>query len=123
MFKLNSVQIESIRRNYDGGELSCDQLIELLESRVAPGAQPARTLFLRELVVGRHRNLRAHTEGSKDGTLHYTVFVGGRGYHLRVDRRGVVFQITNKEGDLHPVPPWVRPGGAPSRSAAGKKKR
>ena len=108
--KLAPVLRERIIRNFIGGDLSAEELIAILESKVAPGAQTSRTMLINLLAGGQHRNLRAHTQGSADGTVHYTVFVANRGYHLRLDRRGVIFQITDAQGSLSRVPPWVRPG-------------
>jgi len=61
----------------------------------------------------KHRNRAAHTEGSKDKTMHYTVFIDGRGHHLRLDQRGVVFHVTDHEqGTVGGADPWVPPGAA-----------
>jgi hypothetical protein len=65
--------------------------------------------------------LAVHKEGSEDKTSHFTVYIkrGGRfkGYHVRLDGRGVVWQITdlwfNEVRDLGVVPPWMAPGRGP----------
>ncbi|MGI9628763.1 MAG: hypothetical protein ACR2QM_18150 [Longimicrobiales bacterium] len=112
MVRINPFHRERIQRNYAGGDLSCEDLLELLERKISPRAHFSRTKLVRELARARHRNLRAHTTGSDDKTMHYTVFVRGTGYHLRLDAKGVVYQITDgPNSDLSSVPPWVRPGG------------
>ncbi len=110
MFKLAPLQRERVQRNYLYGDLSCDELIDLLENKIAPAVHFSRTKLVNELVTRPHRNLKAHTKGSDDKKLHYTVFVNGRGYHLRLDRRGIIFQITDRDGNLSPVLPWTPPG-------------
>ena len=77
----------------------------------------ARNALARRLAEsGGHRNLAAHTEGSRDGTQHFTIFIDNRGYHLRLDGGGNVFQITDPQGrDLGIVEPWVAPGSAPPK--------
>ena len=112
MDKLAPSIAEAIHRNFEKGDLSSDKLIALLEGRVAAGARAARNKLVKELAANRHKNLRAHTKGSRDGTMHYTVFVRGKGYHLQVDRRGVIFRITDKSAaSITGQEPWVRPGG------------
>lgn len=115
---LNSQVRERIFRRHAGGDLTAQQLIHLLECRVSPGALPGRNELVRRLAdCRRHRNLRAHTEGSDDGTSHYTVYIDGRGYHLRVDAKGIIFQVTdNSRQDIRGYDPWRPPGSAPSRS-------
>ncbi|MGH9885242.1 MAG: hypothetical protein ACREBE_06925 [bacterium] len=111
MSRLGSLQIERIRRNQRGGDLSAAHLIHLLEEKVAIGAQRASRELIRRMMAFEHYNRRAHTTGSEDGTMHYTVYVKGKGHHLRLDSRGVVFQITDEfRRDLGSVPPWVAPG-------------
>lgn len=111
MAMLGSLQIERIRRNHDGGDLSAIQLIDLLQNRVAPGAERASRELVRRMIAHKHFNRRAHTEGSDDQTRHYTIYVNDRGHHLRLDARGIVFQITDEnQHDLGTVPPWVAPG-------------
>jgi|SRR6185312_5881400 hypothetical protein len=43
-----------------------------------------------------------------DKTNHYTVSIGGRGYHLRHDARGHLFEITGP--GLLDLAPWAAPG-------------
>ena len=112
MEKLAPRIIEAIRRNYGRGDLSSDELITLLEGKVAPRAHAARNKLVQQLSTSRHTNLRSHTKGSRDNTMHYTIFVRGRGYHLQVDYRGVIFRITDEsKTNITGIEPWVRPGG------------
>lgn len=48
-----------------------------------------------------------HTS-DKDGTNHYTVSLGGDGYHLRVDARGHLFEVSGAR--LPAFAPWAAPG-------------
>jgi len=107
MVKIVSKKRERILRNYRGGRLACTELLRLLETRVAPGAESSVRALVDILASRTHWNLAAHTEGSRDGTRHYTV-MAGRGYHLRLDRRGVIFQVTVGETgrNLGPILPW-----------------
>jgi len=101
-----------IKWSYRYGDLTCDDLLYLLENRVSPGAMRARNRLLFLLVNSRrHENLAAHNEGSDDKTMHYTIYIDNKGYHLRLDRQGMVYQITNNnKQDLGTIPPWVPPG-------------
>jgi hypothetical protein len=111
---IDSARRERIFRNFNGGHLSCEVLVEILERRISPGAMPARNKLVKLLAECRaHRNLDAHSgknTTSLDGTMHYTVYVDNQGYHLRLDNGGNVFQITKKTEDLGVIPPWVPPG-------------
>jgi len=109
---------ERIVRNYRFGDLSATVLINLLESRVAGGADRSARILKKLLTRKYHRNLRYHTTGSKDSTVHYTVFLSNnqngsneKGYHLRLDANGIIFQITDNNGnDLGTIPGYVAPG-------------
>ena len=108
---LGSLQIEQVRRNHRGGDLSASQLLDLLQRRVASGAERASRELIRRMCAHEHYNRSAHTAGSKDGTMHYTVWVNRRGHHLRLDANHIVFQVTDDcDSDLGIVPPWVAPG-------------
>ncbi|MCF2505392.1 hypothetical protein L0663_18515 [Dyadobacter sp. CY107] len=111
---INSEQRERIYRSYTSGPLSCKQLLSILENNIAPGAVRGRNELIRRLLdCHAHRNLEAHSgkeTSSKDGTMHYTIYVDGVGHHMRMDQKGIVFQITDKIGDIGGIPPWVSPG-------------
>jgi hypothetical protein len=115
MAQLGARQIEGIRRNYVRGDLSVAQLLDLLQNRVATGAERAVRDLARLMMEHEHRNRALHDVGSHDRTMHYTIFVRGGGHHLRTDARGIVFQVTNdaQGHDLGEVAPWVPPGAAP----------
>jgi hypothetical protein len=111
MALLGALQIEKIRRNYTGGDMSTNQLLEILQNKVALGAERACRELARRMSDHKHFNRMKHKVGSRDGTLHYTIWVNNKGHHLRLDARGIVFQITDELGhDLGIVPPWVPPG-------------
>lgn len=103
---------QDIMRSYRGGHLNCKDLLDILENKISPGAMRGRNKLVKILSeADSHSNRRAHTVGSADQTMHYTIFIDGRGYHLRLDQNGIVFQITDyKALDLGGVPPWVPPG-------------
>ena len=108
---LGALQVQEIRRNYRGGDLSANQLIDILEHRVAYGAERASRVLVRLMCARKHYTEKAHT--STDKTMHYLMRVGSKSCHLRLDARGVVFQITDEQGhDLGTVPPWVAPGAS-----------
>lgn len=111
MALLGSSQIEGIRRHYRGGDLSVRELIELLQHRVASGAERASRELVRRMCDYDHYNKKAHTEGSSDETTHYLIRINNKGHHLRLDKAGVIFQITDdNRRDIGTVPPWVAPG-------------
>lgn len=117
MLILSSRTIDAIRRNYEFGALGGAALIELMTNRVAPGAERGARALARILEDRRFSVQDAHEEGSRDAVNHYTVWVhhhGHRGYHLRLDSRGIIFQVTGPDGrDLGQVSPWVAPGSTP----------
>lgn len=110
---INGPTREGIRRNYAGGALSCNQLLDLLEFKVQYRCLRARNVLANILANYRHRNLRAHNENSRDRTRHYTIYASGhRGIHLRLDANRTIFRIETEDGkrDLGTVAPWIPPG-------------
>lgn len=109
---INAKLRESIMRSYVGGQLSCTGLLDMLENKISFGALPSRNILLRILSgADSHFNRRAHTEGSADQRMHYTIFIDNRGYHLRLDPKGIVCQITDyRKKDLAQIPSFVAPG-------------
>jgi len=109
--KLPPEVVEKIRRNYAGGDLNCQALLKLIQTKVAPRALRARNELAGRMASARHRNLSAHKTTGDDETPHYTIFVKNKGHHLRLNRQGVVWQITDGAGrDLGVVPTWFSPG-------------
>jgi hypothetical protein len=48
---------------------------------------------------------------TRDGTTHITVFIRNESYHLRMDKRGHLFQVTDKNHKpLGGVAPYASPG-------------
>lgn len=103
---------ERIIRNYGGGHLSIQQLLAMLEGPFSGGAAQGRNALIRAMAgARRHSNLRAHDQGSEDQNMHYTIYIDGRGHHLRTDQHGSVFHITDRNRDtLGGSDPWVAPG-------------
>ncbi len=100
-----------IKATYGGGDLSCPDLLDILENCISQGATRGRNKLLQIIARSdRHTNIAEHVTGSKDKTMHITIRVDGKGYHLRLDGKGNVFQITGKLGDLGTIPPWIAPG-------------
>lgn len=109
--KIDPALRERIIRNHGGGDLDSKQLLAVLEGPFAPGALRGRNQLIRLMAAARtHRNRRAHTTGSQDRTMHYTIFIDGRGHHLRMDAKGVVFHITDRDDTVGGAHPWVAPG-------------
>lgn len=94
-------------------------VVGLLAERVAPGAQSLARRLLQRMAQGRWEVVAGLHQSPADGTTHVTVDAGGR-RHLRLDARGVIFDITNAGAtpqarrDGRP-PPWMAPGRAPRR--------
>ncbi len=108
---LNPLQIDRIRRNHRGGDLTAGQLLEMLQHKVAPGAERAGRELVRRMAAHGHYNRASHKIGSRDRTMHITIWVNNKGNHLRLDSHNIIFQITNDSGsDLGIVSPWVAPG-------------
>ena len=101
-----------LSRHHDN--ISVRDVVKRLENKTAPAAKPgSKQILLRmsevswDLVEGVHPS-------DSDGTDHITVsFKRGptNTFHLRLDRRGVIFDIVNgKHQRLAGRLPWVAPG-------------
>ena len=89
---------EGIYRNYKrSSKISCQDLIWILENRVQPTAMRSRNILTKLMAKGKHHNNIAHVTGSTDQTLHYTIHVNDRGYHLRLSKNKVIFMITGPD--------------------------
>lgn len=115
---LTPFQKEKILRHYLFGQISVMRLIYLFENNVAPGAERAAKVLADLMVQKYHQNLRDHNEGSQDETMHYTIRLSNnrngsnwKGFHLRLDAKGVIFQITDDQRrDIGTIPGYVPPG-------------
>jgi hypothetical protein len=97
-----------------GRRITTDEVVDLLAERTSPAAQRGARALLRIMRDRRwHVSAAVHTN-EDDSTPHLTVAVRGVGYHLRLDGRGCIFDITMMDGDGVERPsgnrPWVRPG-------------
>ena len=120
---LTTNQIERLRRKHAGGSLSAADFIRILDSRVAPGAQPDARLLVRRLTADGDKDTKTgyrvyaaadpHHK-TPDCEPHLTVVFEDRGYHLTIDRRQVVYLITDRDKrPLSGIPGWVPPGTEP----------
>ncbi|MEX2142809.1 MAG: hypothetical protein WD894_26370 [Pirellulales bacterium] len=63
-----------------------------------------------KVTAGAHRKGQPGSN-TMDATNHLTVKVGDKSYHLRLDARGQLFQVTDKTGNgIGGVAPWASPG-------------
>lgn len=103
-----------ISRYYDN--ISVEGVIEKLENATAPGARRGSKKML-EMMTSREWDLVEGIHTSADATSHIRVSTKrgkrdpGTTWHLRLDRKGVIFDITNGlderlAGNL----PYVAPG-------------
>ena len=103
---------------------NAEEVVGMLEEAIASGRHPGIRRDSKELLdrmamsdewrvsAGKHRkgDLGSKTQ---DATSHITIDVDGESFHLRVDKQGYPFQITDKtEKSLGGVPPWISPGSA-----------
>lgn len=91
-----------------------DDVVDLLSRATSPAAQPGARALLKQMAAESWKVIRGAHQSLKDATRHVTVEVGGDRYHLRLDGRECVFDITrvvNKETE-RPAGrlPWVGPG-------------
>ncbi len=102
-----------------GEPVNAAAVVAMLAERIAPRAQSAARTLLRQMAAGSWKVVAGIHQSASDGTPHITVDAGGR-RHLRLDRRGVIFDITTagatpaqRRGGW--PPPWSAPGAAPPR--------
>jgi hypothetical protein len=91
-----------------------NEVVDLLATSTSPAAQPGARSLLQAMATGPWRVIRGAHRSQDDPTPHVTVVVGGVRYHLRLDARACVFDITRVVGQQTQRPaghaPWVRPG-------------
>lgn len=115
-----------ISGKFYGEKVSVKKIVTLLENASKAGRHfavkyHARALLKRMAAVrwgilaGRHINGRGGERRAPDGTWHYTIYVGRRRYHLRLDKRGHIFDITG--GNLPEFAPWAKPGISTSKKS------
>ncbi|MCA9136598.1 MAG: hypothetical protein KDB00_07560 [Planctomycetales bacterium] len=93
---------------------SVDAVVDLLANSTSPAASPAARQLLQQMSSSRWRVIRGNHRSSADPTPHVTIEVGGTRYHLRLDGRSCVFDITHVSSDetqrLAGRKPWQGPG-------------
>jgi hypothetical protein len=65
-----------------------------------------------KVTAGRHRKGDPGSN-TEDATNHLTVKIGDKSYHLRLDSRGQLFQVSDTPGSgigTSGIPPWASPG-------------
>jgi hypothetical protein len=111
-----------IRRGDRMVTANVDEVLDLLQEGAGFGRHPAVKRDSKELLdrlamsrewrvsAGRHRK---GDPGSNtlDATTHITVTIDtSTSYHLRLDKRGHLFHVTDEKGSLSGIKPWSSPG-------------
>lgn len=120
---ISSAIVEAAKRNGErfpqfvpslGRPINSDDVVDLLAERTSPAAQPSARQLLREMTNGPWRVVAAIHQNDNDSTPHVTVEIGGTRYHLRLDARECIFDITyfNRDIIARPagLPGWLAPG-------------
>ena len=120
---ISSSIVESAKRNGErfpqfvpslGRPINSDDVVDLLADRTSPGAQPSARQLLRDMSSVSWRVVAAIHQNDHDNTPHITIEIGGTRYHLRLDARGCIFDITyfNRDVAARPagLPGWMGPG-------------
>ena len=103
------------------GTMNVRQVVELIAASCAGSRHPgikrdARALLEQmadnrwQITAGPHSGGFGGGGRNPDETNHVTLRVNHRSYHLRMDGRGHLFQITG--GNAPSVAPWLAPGAA-----------
>ena len=79
--------------------LRSESVVDLLTGQTSPGAAPVARTLLRRMAQEPWRVVRGIHVSASDGTRHITLRMAGRGYHLRVDARDCIFDITRAAGE------------------------
>ena len=102
-----------------GKTINVATVVEMLESGAGRTRHPAiragsRQLLERMACTPWRVSAGPHTGGhggggfKPDENMHITVSVGGRGYHIRLDKRGIPWWIVGV--GIQAVAPWIGPG-------------
>jgi hypothetical protein len=91
-----------------------DEVVDLLAESTSPGAQPGARRLLQQMSTALWRLIRGAHASQDDATPHVTIALGRTRYHLRLDGRQCVFDITHfVDEDLQRLSghdPWTPPG-------------
>lgn len=98
-----------------GDRIRAGRVVDLLADFTSPRAQPGARELLRKMGDGRWYVVANVHTNANDPTPRITVEVRKTRYHVRIDAKGCVFDITyvnaaNQTVSLSGQPPWVRPG-------------
>jgi len=97
-----------------GRSIRSDKVVDLLAASTSPAAQRGARQVLRAMAATPWRVVAAVHTNRHDMTRHITIEVGRTRYHLRLDARGSIFDITTVLGEeiqrVSGNRPWVRPG-------------
>ena len=107
-----------------GAPINVDQVIDLLVASAEPSRHPAVRTNANRLIgilaqgpwcvtAGPHPGGFGGGGRGPDGTTHITLRAGNRGYHLRQDARGHLFEITGP--GLQDIQPSRAPGSPPGQ--------
>ncbi len=111
-----------IRRGDRMVTANVDEVLDLLQDGAGIGRHPAVKRDSKELLdrlaMSREWRVSAgpHRKGdpgssTRDATTHITVTIDtSTSYHLRLDKRGHLFQVTDEKGSLSGIKPWSSPG-------------
>jgi hypothetical protein len=97
--------------------IRASKVVDLLVNATSPAAQRGARELLSRMSVGPWKAIRDIHQSADDPTPHLTVEIRDTNYHLRLDARACIFDITGKtkSGEiirLAGVPPHLRPGAA-----------
>ncbi len=91
-----------------------DAVVDLLAKSSSPAVQPGARRLLHEMSSTGWRVVRGAHRSADDPTTHVTIAIAATRYHLRLDGKSSVFDITRVVGDRTERPagrePWVGPG-------------
>jgi hypothetical protein len=93
----------------------CDQIVDMLVNSVSPGAELAARILLRLMEKNPWQAIRGIHPSPNDPTRHMRLDIRGVSYHLRLDAKNVIFDITYVDSAgatrrLSGREPWLRPG-------------
>ena len=93
---------------------SPDAVVDLLSKSTSPAASPGARQLLKQMSSSQWRVIRGSHRSPDDPTLHVTIEIGATRYHLRLDGRSCVFDIThvssNETNRMAGRKPWQGPG-------------
>jgi hypothetical protein len=91
-----------------------DEIVDRLAAGTSPAAQRGARDLLRKMACSPWRVVASLHANERDGTDHITIEIVDTRYHLRLDARGCIFDITaaSKTGveRVSGARPWAGPG-------------